>query len=391
MDGASPPHRTDEDRHAPPAWRDYAVAIVLTLLVTGLLAAWDFGSLYGDAVYYKSLFPDGQAPALPQLFYIVRTESYGWFLLSPIIGIIGQAFLFQRGRWLLASSIHVPAALICAITNGALWIWLTGQHDEWYRAIEIPRVSSALVKYAVLIAVINAVAYHRAYRQRELRASTLQAQLARTQLQMLQMQLRPHFLFNTLNAISTLLHRDPDAADSMISRLSELLRASLAAKDIQEVRLRAELEYLDRYLEIEQVRFGDRLEIVRDIAEDTLDTYLPNLILQPLIENAIKHGLGGKTGGGRITIRSRRDGSQLTLEVEDDGVGLPAGEATPPFGIGLSNTQARLKQLYGTNGVMELRNHAGEGLTVRLTMPAHNMPALEQISEADRPEETDDG
>jgi two-component system LytT family sensor kinase len=389
MNGASPPLLNDEERHAPPAWRDYAVAVGLTFIVTGLLAAWDFGSLYGDAVYYKSLFPDGQAPALPQLFYIVRTESYGWFLLSPVVGIIGQAFLFQRGRWLLASSIHVPAALICAITNGALWIWLTGRSDEWYLAIEVTRVSSALVKYAVLIAVINGVAYHRTYRQRELRASTLQAQLARTQLQMLQMQLRPHFLFNTLNAISTLLYRDPDAADSMISRLSELLRASLAAKDIQEVRLRAELEYLDRYLEIEQVRFGDRLEIVRDVGEDTLDTYLPNLILQPLIENAIKHGLGGRSGGGRITIRARRDRTQLILEVEDDGVGLPEREALPPFGVGLSNTRARLEQLYGANGTMDLLNREGEGLTVRLTIPAHTMPALDQMSERNASREDD--
>src|SRR5439155_7404139 len=160
--------------------------------------------------------------------------------------------------------------------------------------------------------------YYEKYRDRELRASQLGAQLAQAQLQVLRMQLQPHFLFNTLNAIAALMHRDLRLADRMIARLGELLRATLDDPGTQEVPLRRELEFLSPYLEIEQARLGPRLSVRLDIDDELLDARLPYLILQPLVENAIRHGLAPRTGAGRLNVRAWRDASRLVREVADN-------------------------------------------------------------------------
>jgi LytS/YehU family sensor histidine kinase len=198
------------------------------------------------------------------------------------------------------------------------------------------------------------------------------------------MQLHPHFLFNTLNAISALMHKDVRLADRLISRLGELLRTTLDDPGTQEVPLRRELEFLTPYLGIEQARLGPRLTVRLDVDDDFLDARVPYLILQPLVENAIRHGLAPRTGAGRLLIQARRDNGRLVLEVADDGVGVRLGRDFKE-GIGLSNTRARLQALYGDEQSLALRPAVGGGLVVTATLPYREdpppAPAADEVAE----------
>src|SRR5262245_40790860 len=197
----------------------------------------------------------------------------------------------------------------------------------------------------------------------------LETQLAQAQLQSLKMQLHPHFLFNTLHAISALMDDDVKAARRMIARLSELLRLTLENAGQQEFSLRQELDALERYLEIEQIRFQDRLTVRLAVAPETLDASVPNLILQPIVENAIRHGIAPRSSAGWIEIRAERREGMVELQVIDDGPGLqPAGEELRE-GIGLTNTRARLRQLYGDEHRIEIEDAAEGGLAVKLSIP----------------------
>jgi LytS/YehU family sensor histidine kinase len=182
------------------------------------------------------------------------------------------------------------------------------------------------------------------------------------------MQLNPHFLFNTLHSISSLMHKDVEAADRMIMRLSDLLRAALSSADTQEVSLRKELELLQLYLGIEQIRFGDRLSVQMNVADEALDAQVPNLILQPLVENAIRHGIEPRARPGKIELHACRQADALSLAVCDNGKGIP--DAKPAReGVGLSNTRERLRELYGEAHRFELRQGAEGGLRVEMTIP----------------------
>ena len=187
---------------------------------------------------------------------------------------------------------------------------------------------------------------------------------------MLEMQLQPHFLFNTLHAISTLMHRDVQGADRMMSRLSDLLRLTLDNGDEQEVPLKKELEFLEGYLEIEQIRFQDRLTIKRDVDPEVLDARVPNLILQPLVENAIRHGIEPRLGPGVVEISCHRSNGRLEIRIRDNGPGIPkASQGRFKEGIGLSNTRARLEQLYSKSFHFNLETPANHGLSVTLSIP----------------------
>jgi len=218
------------------------------------------------------------------------------------------------------------------------------------------------------VSVSHAFGYYRQYQERALRATELEKRLTQARLQALQMQLNPHFLFNTLNAISSLMHRDVKAADRMLARLAELLRYALESTESQEVTLQKELAFLRRYLEIEQTRFGARLQVREEVAEGLLEALVPNLILQPLVENAIKHGIERRTRDGVIVLRAVEEDGKVVLEVSDNGPGLKP-EGSGRKGIGLANTRARLEQLYGVDHAFELVNAEAGGLTVRVRIP----------------------
>jgi LytS/YehU family sensor histidine kinase len=221
-----------------------------------------------------------------------------------------------------------------------------------------------------VLGIRYAVNYYQMYRERELQAAQLQNQLAQARLQVLKTQLHPHFLFNTLNNISELVYQDPEAAEQMIASLSDLLRIALDKLDVQEVPLQQELEFLQKYLEIEQMRFHDRLQVKMAIDNDTLEARVPNMILQPLVENAIKHGIAPLAAGGTIEIGAARQNGHLNLRVKDNGAGVPFGDTTNlTEGVGLSNTRARLQHLYGTQHDFQLIPQQKGGLLLNLQIP----------------------
>ena len=200
------------------------------------------------------------------------------------------------------------------------------------------------------------------------RSARLEMQLARTELQILRSQLDPHFLFNALHVISELVHVDPPRADRMVARLGDLLRMSAALARSGDVALRKELEFVNAYLEIQEARFGDRLCVIRDVNVATLNAAVPSLVIQPLVENAIRHGTSRRAGAGHVEIVTRRVGASLLIEVLDDGPGLRADQA-PDEGIGIGHTRARLAQLYGADGALELEPRAGGGTAARIRLP----------------------
>jgi two-component sensor histidine kinase len=241
------------------------------------------------------------------------------------------------------------------------------------------RVSFDVPIYLTLLSLSHTFIYFRRSQQRERRTIELESQLDRSRLQALRMQLQPHFLFNTLNAISTLVRTDPAASQEMIGSLGQMLRLSLDSGSAVEVRLEEELRFLNSYLEIAQIRFGDRLQVRRNIPPiDVLNAYVPTFILQPLVENALQHGIEPRASIGTIEILMHRSENRLVLSVSDTGVGLAdptdATGSTPSKGIGLSNTKARLQNLYPGQHRFSVRNRPEGGCIAEMEIPFHSEP-----------------
>ncbi len=231
-----------------------------------------------------------------------------------------------------------------------------------------------LLTYGAVVGAWHWLAQQRRLRERDRQAQELSRQLADARLQALRMQLNPHFLFNTLNGIATVVHRDAQAADEMISSLSDFLRLTLNTANAPESPLRAELEFARRYLDIEKSRFGDRLTVVEDFPTECLTIPVPTLILQPLLENAIRHGIERSEQRGTISLGARREGEVLVLVVSDTGPGLRTPSSTRP-GIGLANTRARLRELHGDAAELRLAERSGGGIEVEIRLPWRTAPA----------------
>jgi LytS/YehU family sensor histidine kinase len=224
--------------------------------------------------------------------------------------------------------------------------------------------------YIPIVLVAHALAYYRRFRDRELHSAKLETQLTKSHLQALKSHLQPHFLFNTMHSISALMLTDVKTADKMMSRLSDLLRMSLANNGIQITSLSRELEFVDAYLEVEKLRLGDRLNVDCHIPEETLDAQVPSLVLQPLVENAIIHGISRLSSGGKIWITASHEGSSLSLRVRDNGPGLdPGGNAALKTGLGIGSTRERLQTLYGANQTLEIHASAEGGVEVCVQIP----------------------
>ena len=221
--------------------------------------------------------------------------------------------------------------------------------------------------FAVIAIVWHALHYARDSRERQIKALELESRLREAQLQALRSQLNPHFLFNTLHSIAELVHKDPNLAEQLVLRLGELLRKVLASSNQQEIALDEEIEFIKAYLDIEQMRLGNRLKLEWDVAADVLDLKVPSLVLQPLVENAIQHGIASSTQPGELRIQAKRENGFLHLQVRDSGPGLPPRGGQPSSGIGLSNTETRLRTIYGDRH--ELRLTSENGLTVDLLLP----------------------
>jgi LytS/YehU family sensor histidine kinase len=225
--------------------------------------------------------------------------------------------------------------------------------------------------YFAILGAGLAFDYYHKYRERERQAAELRTQLANAQLQVLRAQLHPHFLFNTLNTISGLVRNNENkAAVSMLAGLSDLLRHALETSGRQEIALRDELEFIERYLAIQQMRFSDRLSVKTEIDPDTLEARVPNLILQPIVENAIRHGIAERASPGLLSLTARRNNGQLQIRIYNDGPRLADDwRMETSAGIGLRNTRERLEQLYGAKHQIEVRNHGPGGVVATLEIP----------------------
>ena len=337
---------------------------------TCMFAGWTCVALFFSSQTYLSYKYSGGQAHTGIILELNLGDWYLWGLLAPGIVWLATRFPLERECWARSLTIH----LVAGVGVGLVKWWL----DNLFRhyLLGLPRAMllayvfhGNLLTYWILVAATQGYVYYQRYRQGEQRSSQLAGQLAQAQLHALRMQLHPHFLFNTLNSIATLIHKDPDAADRMTARLSDLLRLTLENVGIEEVRLADELEFLERYLEIERIRFSDRMTVRIEIAPDTLDASTPYLILQPLVENAIRHGIAPRTAPGLITVCAVREGDLLALEVKDDGPGIRPAAAGSRDGIGISNTRARLEKLYVTAQRFELSNAEEGGLSVRLAFP----------------------
>ncbi len=314
-------------------------------------------------------------------------DWYIWGLLFPLIWWACQQFPFVRGKLASRLPIHLACGLIVSLVfvmlmlvKGSL-LASFGSGQLSFAGIQglpgylLGGIELFLLPYFAIVAFLHAVAYATRDRERQLKTTRLEAQLALAHLDMLKMQLQPHFLFNTLNAISALMHRDVDAADRMISLLSDLLRFSLEKDDRHQVSLSSELEFLNRYLAIEKIRFRDRLTIDLQVDANCMPAQVPRLILQPLVENAIKHGIAMRSAAGHIAILGRRRGDRLEIRISDDGPGLPSTNLRE--GIGLANTHARLEQIYGSDHHFELVNGPAGGVEAHLEVPFEEQPRIQ--------------
>lgn len=302
-------------------------------------------------------------------------DWYTFALLSVPAILLARRFPLGSAPFQLLLTLHLVAcvvfSLVWTLLRAALAVWLTATpFSETFRYALVATLVVNVLVYWVIVVATHAVGFYRESQSRERRELELERRLTEARLQALQMQLNPHFLFNALHGISTLMYRDVDAADRMLIRLSELLRAALDRSGEHSVPLRDELAFLDRYLDIEQIRFGDHLAVRREIDPTTLGIPVPSLILQPLVENAIKHGIEPQVRAGLITLRARPAGpDRLHLEVEDNGTGLNPEHPSEP-GIGLTNCRSRLEQLYGGAATLELLPGSDRGLRVVLEIPA---------------------
>lgn len=299
-----------------------------------------------------------------QSIRLALVEYWIWGALSILIFGLARRFPFEKRTWGRALAIHLPASVISSYVALILYTIITRRIDPnipmaLYRTSIPLKVHPGVLIYWVLVGISY-------FRRRELRASQLETRLMEAKLEMLRMQLQPHFLFNTLHAISTLMHRDVEAADQMLARLSELLRIALAGSGAREVTLGRELEFVERYLAIEKIRFGERLNIEMRIDPATRDALVPNLLLQPLVENAVRHGIGEREKAGSIAIAATRSNGSLRIEVTDDGPGLKRGFSE---GVGLKNTRARLQQMYGPSHALSLDPREDGGLRVAVEIP----------------------
>ncbi|HLW78007.1 MAG TPA: histidine kinase, partial [Terriglobia bacterium] len=303
-----------------------------------------------------------------------------WAALTPGVLWLSARFPLERRHWGRRLAVHIPASFLFAALHMAirlgifpaagLYTTLPAQ-PSWtlFKNMLSANAYDDIWMYGSLLAFSQLWNYYRKYQERELRASRLEAQLAQAQLQVLRMQLDPHFLFNTLHAISSLMHEDVEAADEVVTRLSDLLRMSLENVNQNEVTLQREMEFLEGYLAIQQTRFRDRLTVRLDIEPVSLDALVPSMILQPLVENAVTHGIASRLGPGEIAVRARRRNGVLRLEVADNGPGPGSTGEKAGRGLGISNTRARLTQLYGAAQRFELTEAAGGGTLVALELP----------------------
>ena len=342
------------------------------LWIGGFLA-WTVLALLSAAETAASLTYYGRPFAWGKLFAWRLVDWYGCAIFIPALYWLVRVAPLERGAWLRRLPLHVAATVVATLARYALMVPVERRffgEDRTFGAALVGDAITELMIFWAVIGVLHALEFYRRYREREAAALALRAELGEAQLQALRAQLHPHFLFNALNAATALVHRDPDAADAMLTRLGELLRLTLRADPAHETPLRDELRLLDHYLDVMRVRFADRLRVDVDVPGALGGALVPSFLLQPLVENALEHGVARMDGAGRVEIAARRDDGTLLLSVRDDGPGN-APVAREGNGVGLANTRARLAALYGDAAMVTLRPRAEGGTEAELRLPYH--------------------
>jgi len=369
-------------------WRPPARWVFLVATLLGLFSA-------AQSYRLLTLNPKARVDGI-ELGSVVILNLCLWYVPAALIGPIfrvADRFRLDGQRWLRAIAFHAGAAVAFSIIHVSamlavrvlLWPdmlempapkWMSYAQDQYLRNLDW-----SLMTYAAVVGLSYALGYYRESQARALKEAHLESSLMEARLKTLEAELHPHFLFNTLHAISALMHRDVQAADRMLSRLSDLLRLTLDSVTRPEIRLFEEMEFLEKYASIEQVRMGDRLAIEFDVDADVLDAAVPALVLQPLVENAIKHGIAPSGRPGRVAIGARRDGEMLIMTVDDTGSGPnERAMAALSTGIGVSNTRARLTHQFGSRYRFEFQRHPN-GFTVLVGIPYRQEPAAISIAE----------
>jgi two-component system LytT family sensor kinase len=338
-----------------------------------------FGCFFASQVIVARAYA-GRPLNLSHTIFVWLICAYVWLALTPLVLYLASRFAFERRSWTRNLLLHLAASIGFAFLQIAIYVSVASLialafntvPSETFRSIFVSEFHFDMLTYWAIVGLSHAFDYYRKYREREIRASQLEARLARAQLDALKMQLHPHFLFNTLNTISVLMQEDVTVANRLLLRLSDLLRMALNTTDVHEVPLRQELEFLRNYLEIEQTRFQDRLTVRLDIDAEASEAQVPNLILQPLVENAIRYAVAPRATKSTIEISAARLNGQIKLQVRDDGPGISeAQKAIDLPGIGLRNTRSRLEKLYGRAHVFDISTPVGGGLQVTITLPFH--------------------
>jgi len=339
---------------------------------------WTIVALFFSTQVYVMYYAERQPIRYAQGFLVQASACYLWALATPLVLWLARRFCIDRTNWLRRTALHFLFSLALVST-------LLGLHFVSFMIL-LGRVGNItpfrvfgfiynnldrwLLVYGFILLLSHAFNYYNSYRKGELKASELRTQLVQSQLEALKMQIQPHFLFNTLHSISALLSKDTDGARKMISRLGDFLRLTLENSGSMEVTLQQEIEFLHGYLEIERIRFQDRLTTEIYVDPEVLNVRVPNLILQPIVENAMRHASVNATSG-RVEITAAAHNGVVRIEVKDNGPGLidRALEARRGKGLGLANTQARLVGLYGNAAHFELANDPSGGLIVTLEIP----------------------
>lgn len=354
------------------SWRPWLLgATIWTAL--GLLSALQ------TSVYYMR---DGRPVPWNPILIDRLTDWYTCAIFTPVFFWLVRAIPWERGRRFRAVVLQTLVVIACVPIKYFLYVVIVQAVIPDYRSVVFGRILvgsfiSEVMAFGAMMAIVHAVEFNRRAVRHVTETARLEARLAEARLESLTAQLQPHFLFNTLHAISTLMHRDVEAADTMLARLGDLLRRTLDDRGRSELPLAEELRLLDAYLDIARVRFQDRLTVDLRIAPETSEALVPRFVLQPLVENALQHGIGSREGAGRVTIRAERSGERLSLMVSDDGVGGQLnGNGFPREGIGLTNTRLRLRERYGADHVLQLAKGDEGGLVVTMNIPYRAAPAV---------------
>jgi len=343
---------------------------------------WTIAALFFSTQVFMMYYSERQPIPYARAFLVQGSACYVWALVTPLILWLARRFRIDRDRWLRKVLLHMLFSVALVSTLIALhfvvYMFLAGRASSITPlrlfGYVYPNLDRWILVYWLIFGVSHAFNYYTSYRKGELKASQLRTQLVQSQLEALKMQVQPHFLFNTLHSISALLSKDTEGARKMITRLGDFLRLTLENSGSMEVTLQQEIEFLNGYLEIERIRFQDRLTTDIKIDPTVLDVRVPNLILQPIVENAMRHAVGNSRSG-HVEITAAPINGALHIEVKDNGPGLQvdrAFEARRGKGVGLANTQARLVGLYGTAARFEMLNRPSGGLTVTIEIPRHH-------------------